>query len=85
MVVDVVTKSIIAHFRAHTSPLAVVAFDPSGTLLVTASVCGHSLNVFHLLPSPTPARSGCKVQHAYSYNQRRLMQHRLASQREPSM
>lgn len=47
---DVVSKSVVAQFRAHSSPLSALAFDPSGTLLVTASVYGHNLNVFRLTP-----------------------------------
>ncbi|KAG6543390.1 hypothetical protein Mapa_015304 [Marchantia paleacea] len=48
---DHVSKAILTQFRAHTSPLSALAFDPSGTLLVTASIYGHNLNVFRLLPS----------------------------------
>lgn len=40
----------MAQFRAHSSPLSALSFDPSGTLLVTASVYGHNLNVFRLTP-----------------------------------
>jgi len=52
IVKDYVTKAVIAQFRAHKSPLSVLCFDPSGTLLVTASVHGHNLNVFRIMPSP---------------------------------
>ncbi|KAL2634216.1 hypothetical protein R1flu_005695 [Riccia fluitans] len=48
---DFVSKTILTQFRAHTSPLSSLAFDPSGTLLVTASIYGHNLNVFRLTPS----------------------------------
>ncbi|KAL3693422.1 hypothetical protein R1sor_007073 [Riccia sorocarpa] len=48
---DFVSKTILTQFRAHTSPLSALAFDPSGTLLVTASIYGHNLNVFRLTPS----------------------------------
>lgn len=44
------SKNVVAQFRAHSSPLSALAFDPSGTLLVTASVYGHNLNVFRLTP-----------------------------------
>lgn len=57
MVRDVVTRSVVAHFRAHTSPLHVLDFDPSGTLLVTASVHGHSIHIFQIRP-PAGGRSG---------------------------
>ncbi|KAG0623769.1 hypothetical protein M758_3G200500 [Ceratodon purpureus] len=47
---DIVSKNVVAQFRAHSSPLSALAFDPSGTLLATASVYGHNLNVFRLTP-----------------------------------
>ena len=34
----------------HESPIAALCFDPSGVLLVTASVHGHNINVFRILP-----------------------------------
>lgn len=48
---DIVSKSPIAQFRAHESPISSLCFDPSGTLLVTASVQGHNINVFRIMPS----------------------------------
>ncbi|KAK1407051.1 hypothetical protein QVD17_38662 [Tagetes erecta] len=59
---DVVSKSVIAQFKAHDSPIASLCFDPSGTLLVTASVHGHSFNVFCILPGPT---NGASYIHLY--------------------
>ncbi|KAL5983994.1 hypothetical protein ACLOJK_018096 [Asimina triloba] len=50
---DFVSKDIISQFRAHTSPLSALCFDPSGTLLVTASVHGNNINVFRIIPSST--------------------------------
>ncbi|KAL6853854.1 hypothetical protein ACP4OV_019883 [Aristida adscensionis] len=49
---DIVSKSLIVQFRAHTSPISVLCFDPSGTLLVTASVHGQNINVFRIIPPP---------------------------------
>ncbi|XP_076910863.1 autophagy-related protein 18f-like [Bidens hawaiensis] len=49
---DVVSKSVIAQFKAHDCPIASLCFDPSGILLVTASVHGHSFNVFRIGPGP---------------------------------
>lgn len=49
---DVVSRTTVAHFRAHDSPLLLLEFDPSGILLVTASVHGHSVNIFQLVPNP---------------------------------
>ncbi|KAG8078176.1 hypothetical protein GUJ93_ZPchr0007g5674 [Zizania palustris] len=48
---DIVSKSMIVQFRAHTSPISALCFDPSGTLLVTASIHGRNINVFRILPS----------------------------------
>ncbi|XP_068663800.1 autophagy-related protein 18h-like [Aristolochia californica] len=48
---DFVTKAIISQFKAHTSPISALCFDPSGTLLVTASVHGNNINVFRIMPS----------------------------------
>lgn len=48
---DLVSRTELAHFRAHTSPLMLLRFDGSGTLLVTASVHGHTVNVYHISPS----------------------------------
>ncbi|GJM88553.1 hypothetical protein PR202_ga04628 [Eleusine coracana subsp. coracana] len=48
---DFTSKVIISQFRAHTSPISALCFDPSGTLLVTASVHGHNINVFRIMPA----------------------------------
>ncbi len=50
MVRDVVNRQLVAHFRAHTSPLLALQLDPSGTLLVTASLHGHNVHIFHICP-----------------------------------
>lgn len=55
---DIVSKSVIAQFRAHKSPISSLCFDPSGTLLVTASVQGHNINVFRIMPSQSGSSSG---------------------------
>ncbi|KAL2327965.1 hypothetical protein Fmac_021392 [Flemingia macrophylla] len=47
---DIVSKYVIAQFRAHKSPISALCFDPSGTILVTASVQGHTINVFKIMP-----------------------------------
>ncbi|CAK9875821.1 unnamed protein product [Sphagnum jensenii] len=66
---DFVSKTIVAQFRAHSSPLSALAFDPTGTLLVTASVHGHNLNVFRLTPpSATGANTaGWDVNTSYAH------------------
>lgn len=55
---DIVRKSVIVQFRAHKSPISALCFDPSGTLLVTASVQGHNINVFRIMPSCHGSSSG---------------------------
>ncbi|XP_027340566.1 autophagy-related protein 18f isoform X1 [Abrus precatorius] len=50
IVKDIVSKNVVAQFRAHKSPISALCFDPSGTLLVTASVQGHNINVFKIMP-----------------------------------
>ncbi|GFZ07458.1 autophagy 18 F-like protein [Actinidia rufa] len=55
---DIVSKSVIAQFRAHKSPISSLCFDPSGILLVTASVQGHNINVFRIMPGLWGSSSG---------------------------
>ncbi|KAI9119193.1 hypothetical protein K1719_009868 [Acacia pycnantha] len=58
VVKDFVSKAIISQFKAHTSPISALCFDPSGTLLVTASVYGNNINIFRIMPSCTRKGSG---------------------------
>ncbi|KAL4579852.1 hypothetical protein LXL04_016020 [Taraxacum kok-saghyz] len=58
---DFVSRSVISQFRAHTSPISALCFDPSGTLLVTASVHGHNINIFRILPSTSQNESGTRT------------------------
>lgn len=62
---DVVSRRTIAHFRAHTSPLSLLQFDPSGTLLVTTSVHGHTINIFHISSAKGTTERGSSVTHLY--------------------
>ncbi|KDP21528.1 hypothetical protein JCGZ_21999 [Jatropha curcas] len=57
---DFVSRAVISQFKAHTSPISALGFDPSGTLLVTASVYGNNINIFRIMPSCS--RSGSGVQ-----------------------
>lgn len=50
IVKDVVSEAVISQFRAHSSPLCALCFDPSGTLLVTASIHGNNVNIFRIMP-----------------------------------
>ncbi|KAI4349570.1 hypothetical protein L6164_010145 [Bauhinia variegata] len=55
---DFVSKAVVSQFKAHTSPISALCFDPSGTLLVTASVYGNSIKIFRIMPSRTSKGSG---------------------------
>ncbi|XP_021742467.1 autophagy-related protein 18h-like isoform X2 [Chenopodium quinoa] len=58
IVKDFVSRAVIAHFRAHTSPISALCFDPSGTLLVTASIHGNNINIFRIMPSSSKNGTG---------------------------
>ncbi|KAF8112105.1 hypothetical protein N665_0067s0025 [Sinapis alba] len=60
IVKDFESRAIIAQFRAHTSPISALCFDPSGTLLVTASIHGNNINVFRIMPSPSKNGPGAQ-------------------------
>ncbi|KAJ1435725.1 WD40/YVTN repeat-like-containing domain superfamily [Sesbania bispinosa] len=50
IVKDFVSRAIISQFKAHSSPISALCFDPSGTLLVTASIYGNNINIFRIMP-----------------------------------
>lgn len=58
VVKDFVSRATISQFKAHSSPISALCFDPSGTLLVTASVHGNNINIFRIMPSSIPSGSG---------------------------
>lgn len=58
VVKDLVTRAVVVQFRAHTSPISALSFDPSGTLLVTASIYGNNINIFRIMPSSSKNGSG---------------------------
>ncbi|XP_020553986.1 autophagy-related protein 18f isoform X1 [Sesamum indicum] len=62
---DIVGKTVIAQFRAHKSPILLLCFDPSGALLVTASVQGHTVNVFRIMPELSGGSSGATSRPSY--------------------
>ncbi|ESR46467.1 hypothetical protein CICLE_v10000138mg [Citrus x clementina] len=62
VVKDIVSRSVISQFRAHTSPISALCFDRSGTLLVTASIHGNNINIFRIMPSSSKGRSGSASQ-----------------------
>ncbi|CAI9756969.1 unnamed protein product [Fraxinus pennsylvanica] len=62
---EIVTRTVVAQFRAHKSPIQSLCFDPSGILLVTASVHGHNINVFRIMPGHSGASSGPSYCHIY--------------------
>ncbi|CAK9152198.1 unnamed protein product, partial [Ilex paraguariensis] len=55
---DFVSRAVVSQFRAHTSPISALCFDPSGTLIVTASIHGNNINVFRIMPSCSQNGSG---------------------------
>ena len=62
MVRDVVQRHLVAHFRAHESPLSLLEFDPSGSLLITASIRGHSIYLFQICPPEgRSAKAGLRI------------------------
>ncbi|XP_054815071.1 autophagy-related protein 18f-like isoform X1 [Prosopis cineraria] len=52
---DIVSKNVVTQLRAHKSPISALCFDPSGTILVTASVQGHNINVYKIMPCHSEA------------------------------
>ncbi|XP_031265258.1 autophagy-related protein 18h [Pistacia vera] len=62
VVKDFVSRAVISQFRAHTSPISALCFDPSGTLLVTASIHGNNINVFRIMPSCSKHRTSSASQ-----------------------
>ncbi|KAL3750202.1 hypothetical protein ACJRO7_011223 [Eucalyptus globulus] len=61
IVKDVVSKAIVSQFRAHSSPISALSFDPSGTMLVTASIHGTHINIFRIMPCRSKAGSGTQT------------------------
>ncbi|CAA0828144.1 Autophagy-related protein 18g [Striga hermonthica] len=58
VVKDLISLEIVSQFRAHTSPISALCFDPSGTLLVTASIHGNNINIFRIMPCNKCGGSG---------------------------
>ncbi|XWS42429.1 hypothetical protein CRYUN_Cryun16bG0013500 [Craigia yunnanensis] len=78
VVKDFVSRAVVSQFRAHTSPISAICFDPSGTLLVTASIHGNNINIFRIMPSSTKNGSGTQnydwsSSHVHLYKLRRGM------------
>ncbi|GLU07481.1 hypothetical protein SLE2022_244370 [Rubroshorea leprosula] len=55
---DFVSRAVISQFKAHSSAISALCFDPSGTLLVTASIYGNNINIFRIMPSCKRTGSG---------------------------
>eukprot|EP01117_Protostelium_nocturnum_P009683 TRINITY_DN3459_c0_g1_i4.p1 TRINITY_DN3459_c0_g1~~TRINITY_DN3459_c0_g1_i4.p1 ORF type:complete len:637 (+),score=100.50 TRINITY_DN3459_c0_g1_i4:166-2076(+) len=61
IVYDAVSMKNVSHFKPHSQPISAMAFDPSGSLLVTASIDGRYFNVFRVSPdSPNVVNSNIK-------------------------
>ncbi|KAL9233274.1 hypothetical protein vseg_008295 [Gypsophila vaccaria] len=65
VVKDFVSRAVIAHFRAHSSPISTLCFDPSATLLVTASIHGNNINIFRIMPSSS--QNGAASSQSYNW------------------
>ncbi|WCJ43210.1 hypothetical protein M5689_023967 [Euphorbia peplus] len=60
VVKDFVSRAVISQFKAHSSPISALCFDPSGTLLVTASIHGNNINIFRIMPYSSQSGFGSK-------------------------
>jgi hypothetical protein len=65
MVRDLRSREVVAHFRAHSHSLACMQFDPSGTLLATASADGHNVHVYALAAPNTAKGEVVKLYHLH--------------------
>ena len=52
---DLLTQRVLCHLKAHSSAIAALAFDPSGTLLVTAGQHGQYIHIYQVVPLPPPS------------------------------
>ena len=50
---DVLSQRVLCHLKAHSSAIAALAFDPTGTLLVTAGQHGQYIHIYQLVTLPT--------------------------------
>ena len=50
---DVLSQRLLCHFKAHSSAIASLAFDPTGTLLVTAGQHGQYIHIYQLVTLPS--------------------------------
>eukprot|EP01114_Cavostelium_apophysatum_P014619 TRINITY_DN3834_c0_g1_i3.p1 TRINITY_DN3834_c0_g1~~TRINITY_DN3834_c0_g1_i3.p1 ORF type:complete len:627 (-),score=105.11 TRINITY_DN3834_c0_g1_i3:115-1995(-) len=67
VIYDVVSQETVVHFQAHQHSLSALAFDPSGTLLVTSSIGGHNFHVFQI----TPKMAGVHQNYRHMYTLQR--------------
>lgn len=56
---------MIVQFRAHSSPISALCFDSSGMLLVSASIHGHSINIFGIRISMLAGSAGFNAKGSY--------------------
>lgn len=53
---DLPSGRVIVRYRAHSSPVAVIRFDPSGALIASATVYGQHVNIFRVVERVETAR-----------------------------
>eukprot|EP00511_Aplanochytrium_stocchinoi_P000300 CAMPEP_0204822916 /NCGR_PEP_ID=MMETSP1346-20131115/1099_1 /ASSEMBLY_ACC=CAM_ASM_000771 /TAXON_ID=215587 /ORGANISM="Aplanochytrium stocchinoi, Strain GSBS06" /LENGTH=1318 /DNA_ID=CAMNT_0051949393 /DNA_START=205 /DNA_END=4161 /DNA_ORIENTATION=+ len=51
-------NSVISNFRSHEVPIELMAFNPTGSLLVTTPVGGHTIHIHRIIPRKTFDNSG---------------------------
>jgi len=57
MIRDLTNQRVICHLKAHSSPIAALAFNPTGSLLVTAGRHGQYIHVYEIIPQPATSQT----------------------------
>ena len=59
-------EGLVSHFPAHASePVTAMAFDPTGTMLLTVDRLGHNFHLFRIMAHPLSCSLGA-VHHLYT-------------------
>eukprot|EP00297_Palpitomonas_bilix_P003983 CAMPEP_0113891822 /NCGR_PEP_ID=MMETSP0780_2-20120614/15004_1 /TAXON_ID=652834 /ORGANISM="Palpitomonas bilix" /LENGTH=748 /DNA_ID=CAMNT_0000881551 /DNA_START=51 /DNA_END=2300 /DNA_ORIENTATION=+ /assembly_acc=CAM_ASM_000599 len=54
---DMNTDATIVHYKAHSSPIAVIKFDSNGSLIASATIYGQHVHVYRVMELSTKRRS----------------------------